>query len=104
MGRKIQKLVEVGEPRIVSTPDEDRLGTDDEFDKLMNSYFCTIRSAAGCGARGQLWVDDAYKELLDFVADNPVYEERMKTISRHRISHDGHFGAVTGVDMTMRGY
>lgn len=102
--RQIQKLAEVGEPHIVSTPDEDRLGTDDEFDDLMDSYLHSIRFTAGCGARGQLWVDDAYKKLLDFVADHPVYKERMKSISRHRVSDDGHFGAATGIAVAMRGY
>lgn len=99
--RKIQKLAE---PHIVSTPDEDRLGTDDEFEGLMDSYLCSIRSTACCGARGKLLVDDAYKELLDFVADNPVYEERMKSIPRHRVSDDGHFVCATAIAVAARGY
>lgn len=48
-----------------------------EFQSLMFQYNHSISFTAGCGDRGQHYIDNAWQRLQDFVKEHPEFEARI---------------------------
>lgn len=66
-----------------------------EFNLLKSSYYGTIRCTEGCGERGQLHVDDAYRILQEFVIRHPEFKKQLPR--KIVISDDGFDGVSSGI-------
>ena len=56
-----------------------------QFAELLRRYQITIEVTAGCGFRGQSYLDEIYRQIEEFVSNNPSYRDRMP---RKHISSD----------------
>lgn len=72
-----------------TTQAQDSTKKEHRFSYLMNAYFSTIRTTEGTGERGQLYVDNAYRDLEEYAKKHP--EARLPV--KHKVSKDGTFGA-----------
>jgi len=64
------------------------------FDGLIRNYHATIRSTAGCGSRGQRYIDTAWNKIDAFARSHPEFRARVpkKTIQYD----DGYGGFASG--------
>jgi len=66
-----------------------------EFDRLFVRYMHSLEFTAGCGSRGQHYVDDAWEELNKFTKSNPQFEKRVPR--KHWCDDDGTGGLSSGL-------
>lgn len=69
---------------------------DEEFNSLVNAYHITIQTTVGCGSRGQIYVDAAYKKLEDYCKNKLGYKQRLAGIKKHIVQNDGYGGFACG--------
>jgi hypothetical protein len=67
----------------------------EEYQNLLLALRKTEESVAGCGNRAQLYIDNSYKNLENFVKANPTFKLPMKPICYD----DGSQGVMTGISM-----
>jgi len=64
-----------------------------QYESLMREYQASLDFTAGCGPRGQIYIDQAYRKLATFVDAHPNYRLPQK----HICQDDGTSGLATGV-------
>jgi hypothetical protein len=65
------------------------------FNRLVFNWKSTIRSTAGCGSHGKGYVDNAYKDIVDFANTNPVLKPQVPP--PYRVRDDGTVGVSSGM-------
>lgn len=55
---------------------------EEQFDTLMRRYLNTISFSAGCGSRGQGYIDSAYTKLTQFTSVHPEFRDRLPQKSK----------------------
>lgn len=67
-----------------------------EYNDLYDMLNRTISFVSGCGSRGQCYLDNAYKQLNEFCAQNPQFKCPPKPISYNDGCY-GLSGALTAI-------
>ena len=61
----------------------------DNFDSLIRGYHATVRSTAGCGSRGQMYIDTAWDKIDSFARSHPEFRPR---VPKKTVQHDDGYG------------
>ncbi len=69
---------------------------DSKFSSLIFEYNHSIRFTAGCGSRGQYYINAAWEKLQNFVKEHPEFESEMPK-TKYRQRDDGTGGMATGL-------
>lgn len=68
---------------------------DDQFNALLDIYRRSIDLTAGCGERGQFYIDSAHDELVKFGREHPTFANRVPSL--YRCHNDGYDGVASGI-------
>ncbi len=76
-----------------------------EFEKLLFIYNRTKHLTAGCGARGQTYIDNEYRKVTEFQEKHKhIPSIAMRTVPRFTCDDDGHGGIATGISSILHNF
>ena len=79
----------------------DKKDLQEKWSKLQSKYKSALDRNAGCGERGQSYVDAAYAKLVEFTKHAPEYE---KELPRKVKMYDDRMGGFTGASASLNHY
>lgn len=65
------------------------------WNHLLQTYYNTINMTSGCGSRGQIYVDQAYNNLVEFCYNHSEFKSQLP--KKHKCQDDkinGSFGTI----------
>lgn len=77
----------------------------EEFEKLLFRYNRTKHLSSGCGARGQIYIDNEYREVMEFQEKHKhIPSIAMQTVPRFTCDNDGHNGVAAGTSTFLHNF
>lgn len=86
---------------IVGLENKENKEIEDKLNRLIRNYEITLSGVSGCGSRGQIYADSAYKEMYDFAKEHNMLD-RIK--GKYKINDDKTGGCSTGLSMGLSSF